>query len=87
MTESVFIERNIAMFLLYIPFFVLAVFCKLLFWFHVTYRQRASLSTLPGPKWAAITRLWLVKTLASGKSCDIFVDVNRRYGWSTMILL
>ena len=33
-------------------------------------------------KWVAIIRPWLVKTLASGESCDIFVDVNRRYGWS-----
>ena len=84
--ESVFLERNFAMLLLYIPFFGFAIFCKLFFWFQVAYRQRATLNTLPGPKWAATTRLWLVMTLASGKSCDIFVDINKRYGWSTVTL-
>ncbi|KAL0257598.1 hypothetical protein SLS55_008412 [Diplodia seriata] len=30
--------------------------------------------------WAAYTRLWLCKTLASGNSAQIFVDVNKKYG-------
>ncbi|KAB2573396.1 Pisatin demethylase [Lasiodiplodia theobromae] len=38
------------------------------------------LNVFQGPSWAAYTRLWLCKTLASGSSAQIFVDVNKKYG-------
>ena len=66
--------------LVYLPLLVLSLLCKLFFWIKFLYLQRATLSPIPGPNWASWTRLWLVKTLASGRSADIFVDVNKRYG-------
>ncbi|EXJ89425.1 hypothetical protein A1O3_02492 [Capronia epimyces CBS 606.96] len=55
---------------------VLAV-CRLL----LTVRTRFfHLSSIPGPWWAAYTRLWLCKTIASGDSAKIFTDINKRYG-------
>jgi hypothetical protein len=33
-----------------------------------------------GPWWAAYSRLWLCRTLGSGNSAQIFVDINKRYG-------
>ncbi|KAJ4158647.1 uncharacterized protein LMH87_009163 [Akanthomyces muscarius] len=41
---------------------------------------RCHLQDFPGPSWAAYTRLWLCKTIASGNSAQIFVDVNQKYG-------
>ena len=38
------------------------------------------LRSVPGPFWAAYSRLWLVRALASGESAKIFVDVNKTYG-------
>lgn len=38
------------------------------------------LSQFQGPPWAAFTRLWLCKTLASGESARRFVEVNQKYG-------
>ena len=70
--------------LLCLPLLVLILLCKLFLWIKFLYVQRATLSPIPGPKWASWTRLWLVKTLASGRSADIFVDVNKRYGRTTL---
>lgn len=53
---------------------------KLFLWLNVFHLQRATLSTIPGPKWASWTRFWIVKTLASGDSAERFVQVNERYG-------
>ena len=80
MQRLALLEKNLAIFFLYIPFVVLAVIVKLVFWIRVFYRQRGSLSEVPGPKWAAFSRLWLVKVLASGRSSEIFVTINKRYG-------
>jgi hypothetical protein len=33
-----------------------------------------------GPRWAAYSRLWLCKTIASGNLSEILVDVNTQYG-------
>lgn len=38
------------------------------------------LRSFSGPWWAAYTRLWLCKTLASTNSAQVFVDVNKKYG-------
>ncbi len=66
--------------LFYVPFLLFSLICKLCFWVHFIYHQRATLSNIPGPKWAARTRLWLVKTLASGESAERFVEINKKYG-------
>lgn len=41
---------------------------------------RYHLQEFAGPWWAAYTRLWLSKTIASADSARIFVDVNKKYG-------
>ncbi|PQK16265.1 hypothetical protein BB8028_0006g05860 [Beauveria bassiana] len=41
---------------------------------------RCHLRDFPGPSWAAYTRLWLCKTLASGNSAQIFVNINHTHG-------
>lgn len=38
------------------------------------------LTEYPGPRVAAYTRLWICRVIASAKSAQIFVDVNKRYG-------
>lgn len=38
------------------------------------------LQQFKGPLWSRFTRLWLCKVLASGKSCEVFVEVNKKYG-------
>ena len=38
------------------------------------------LSTIPGPRFAAFTRLWLCKVIASGDSAKTFVDINNEFG-------
>jgi hypothetical protein len=38
------------------------------------------LSNFPGPWWAAYTRFWLVKTIASGDSAKRFADISKEYG-------
>ena len=64
-----------------VPFFyILCLASKLVFWVGSAYSQKFPLSRIPGPTWAAYTRLWLIKTLASGKSAQRFIDVNNEYG-------
>ncbi|MCJ1258853.1 hypothetical protein MMC24_006687 [Lignoscripta atroalba] len=50
------------------------------FWRDFILSQLRPLSDIPGPRWAAFSRLWLVKTLASGDSAVRFVEVNSQYG-------
>ena len=38
------------------------------------------LRRIPGPWWAAFTRLWLVRTLALGDAATEFDNVNKAYG-------
>ncbi|EZF33938.1 hypothetical protein H109_05523 [Trichophyton interdigitale MR816] len=38
------------------------------------------LSAFHGPPWAAFTRLWLCKTIASGESATRFINANQQYG-------
>lgn len=47
---------------------------------HAVLIRHVHLSEYPGPWWAAYTRLWLCKTIASGDSAKIFVDVNQKFG-------
>lgn len=63
------------------PFlFALCVCLKLLFWGGFIASQLWPLAKIPGPRWASYTRFWLMKTLASGRSAEIFVEVNKTYG-------
>lgn len=57
-----------------------AIIVKLAFWGGFIASQIWPLSKIPGPWWARYTRLWIVKTLASGSSPTTFIDVNRKYG-------
>ncbi|KAF8848009.1 putative benzoate 4-monooxygenase cytochrome P450 [Acephala macrosclerotiorum] len=41
---------------------------------------KCHLSDFAGPSWAAYTRLWICRTIASGRSAQVFVDVNEKYG-------
>lgn len=38
------------------------------------------LRSIPGPWWAAYTRLWLVKALASEKCAEHYLEVNKKFG-------
>lgn len=73
-------SEQVVVLLRYIIFILLAIIFKFIFVVRILYTQRNTLSTVPGPKLASFTRLWIVKTLASGRSAQIFVDVNKRYG-------
>ena len=46
---------------------------------HLLYRKYQS-NSVPGPWLGKFSRLWLVKTLATGDSARMFADVNREYG-------
>ena len=74
------IVDQVAMLPLYAVFLFLAIVFKFFFLFKVFFNRGKNLSTLPGPRWAALTRFWIVKALASGRSAQIFVDINKRYG-------
>ena len=69
-------EANI----IWVPLSILYVVFQLVVWTRGLYTQHKSLSAIPGPRWAAWTRFWIVKTLASGESASKFVEVNKRYG-------
>lgn len=47
---------------------------------HAVFVRLTHLRQYKGPWWAAYTRLWLSKTIASGNSAKIFVDINKKYG-------
>ncbi|KAJ2998449.1 hypothetical protein NUW58_g314 [Xylaria curta] len=51
----------------------------------ISFIRSALISTIhlrgfSGPWWAAYSRLWLCKTLASTNSAQVFVDINKKYG-------
>lgn len=52
---------------------------KLVFWGRFLALRYWSLSKILGPKWAACTRFWLVKTLASGYTAERFVDLHKQF--------
>ncbi|KAM0205756.1 hypothetical protein ACHAQD_012578 [Fusarium lateritium] len=43
------------------------------------------LTQFAGPRWAAYSRLWLCKTIASGNLSQILVDVNTQYGLTARV--
>lgn len=38
------------------------------------------LSHVPGPKWASVSKLWLLRTLARGRVGMDYADVCEKYG-------
>lgn len=60
--------------------FPLCLLAQLTFWVPFLYRYRQTLSNVPGPRLARWSRLWIAKTLATGRSHEIWVEVNAKYG-------
>ncbi|KAJ3498896.1 hypothetical protein NLG97_g770 [Lecanicillium saksenae] len=54
--------------------------CTLFFAVRKVTSSKSHLQDFRGPRWARHTRLWICKTLASTRSAQIFVDVNKTYG-------
>ena len=65
---------------LYVIFFLLSVTCKLGFFLGFGYHYGQTLSSVPGPRWASWSRLWIVRAIASKRSAEVFVEVNQLYG-------
>ena len=62
----------------------LSVLCVCLFVIHGHTLNYVRLSHIPGPLWAAFSRLWLVKVVALGDAENEYVRVNRKYGSAMM---
>lgn len=60
--------------------FPICLLAHLALWAAFVYRLRPSLSHVPGPLLARWSRLWIAKALASGKSHEIWNEVNAKYG-------
>lgn len=56
------------------------ILCLFIIVSHAVFVRLTHLRQYRGPWWAAYTRLWLSKTIASGNSAKLFVDVNKKYG-------
>ena len=80
MSLPYFSANHLGLLLLYPTILLLSLSCKFFFWIRFIYLRRPTLAPIPGPRWAAWTRFWIVKTLASGKSAEVFVEVNKHYG-------
>ena len=66
---------------LFIPlFFVVCVVIKGVFWSGFVVAQAFPLWKIPGPRWAAFSRLWLSKVHTSGESAKKLLEVNQQYG-------
>lgn len=40
---------------------------------------------IKGPRWAAHSRIWLARALASGEAQKVYEDVNAKYGESSLV--
>lgn len=65
---------------------VLALFFVVLYIIRALAWRFLHLRSVPGPRWAAYGRLWMIKTLASGDSATRYVEVNKHYGMYSVIL-
>lgn len=64
-----------------LPLLYLAVSALALYYLaHALSTRFRHLSHFPGPRWAAHSRLWLVRVINSGRSPYTFVDVSKKYG-------
>lgn len=67
-----------------LPILTIVIFSILALNFISVLRTRYfHLNTIPGPRFAAFTRLWLCKIIASGDSAKKFVDINKEFGTLT----
>ncbi|KAF2970325.1 hypothetical protein GQX73_g3174 [Xylaria multiplex] len=65
-----------------ISYFIFAL-CAILqidIWARLVWRHQRRLSLVPGPPLARWSRLWIAKALASGRSHEIWTEVNAKYG-------
>ncbi|KAI1633569.1 cytochrome P450 oxidoreductase [Biscogniauxia mediterranea] len=60
--------------------FILCVVLKVDLWIRVIRLQKPSISRVPGPRLARWSRLWIARALASGRSHEIWTEVNAKYG-------
>ncbi|KUI69973.1 Pisatin demethylase [Cytospora mali] len=49
-------------------------------WARLAWRLKPSISPVPGPRLARWSRLWIAKALASGRSHEIWTEVNAKFG-------
>lgn len=67
--------------MIFLPCLLLvSVIVKGAFWSGFIFSQLFPLRKFPGPRWAAYSRLWLSRVLASGRSAEQFVEINKEYG-------
>lgn len=58
----------------------LCVLVNIRFWVRTIWERRSSISRVPGPRLAAWSRLWIARALASGRSHEIWNEVNAEFG-------
>ncbi|KAI0479828.1 cytochrome P450 oxidoreductase [Xylaria cf. heliscus] len=66
-----------------LPVCIVYIVCAVIqldLWARLIWRHRCGLSQVPGPRFARWSRLWIARALASGKSHEIWVEVNAVYG-------
>ncbi|KAF2828616.1 cytochrome P450 [Ophiobolus disseminans] len=62
------------------PFYATIVGIKLCLLLPLLWKWKYPLSTIPGPRMAAWTRLWWSKTMYFGRSAEVLIRLNREYG-------
>jgi len=62
------------------PFNLAIELAKLCLKLSLLWQRALPPSSVPGPRMAAWTRLWWIKTLYSGRSAQELVRLNREYG-------
>ncbi|OKL60381.1 hypothetical protein UA08_04237 [Talaromyces atroroseus] len=65
--------------LLWCLFFLCAI-VRLGFWIRVIRLRNSYISRVPGPRLAAWSRLWIARALMSGRSHEIWVEANAKFG-------
>lgn len=61
--------------------FAVYVLFKVHLWTRVMqFQQQSSLSKVPGPRLAKWTRLWIAKALSTGRSHEVWTEMNAKYG-------
>ncbi|KAK2593010.1 hypothetical protein QQS21_009300 [Conoideocrella luteorostrata] len=61
--------------LLFVTFIV-----QLVFWIRIARKLKPGISQVPGPRLARWSRLWIARALATGRSHEIWTEVNEKFG-------
>lgn len=69
------------------PIFALYILFKVHIYIRITWLQNGSLASLPGPRLAPSSRLWIVRAQATGRSHEVWIRINNRYGPLSQICL